>query len=71
MRFEYIIDGVKYRLTEYKNGTACYKVVEGQNRYDRCDVSIYRGGGTGATCNRVRGKITGVNEGYNRYERKM
>lgn len=29
MRFEYIIDGVKYRLTEYKNGTACYKVVEG------------------------------------------
>ena len=29
MKFEYTIDGVKYRLSEYKNGTACYKVVKG------------------------------------------
>lgn len=29
MRFEYTIDGVKYRLTDFRNGVAHYKVVEG------------------------------------------
>jgi hypothetical protein len=29
MRFEYTIDGVKYRLTDFRNGVAHYKRVEG------------------------------------------
>lgn len=28
MRFEYTINGVKYRLTDFRNGVAHYKVVE-------------------------------------------
>ena len=29
MRYEYIIEGVKYRLTDFNGGVAHYKVVEG------------------------------------------